>query len=288
MVGNMKCYDLRIAGISFRLECKKEITLNERLAPFVSDRTDTPDFVYRIETGALPMEKEEFYRCPDLQIYYETGRYYRYQKRTLYKEEGWICTFPVDEGRTYKILCSKSFFESDVVMKNLNLSFCMALEENLLKKDAFYLHASFVAFQEAGILFTAPSGTGKSTQAELWKKYFHAEIVNGDRVIVRKEAEDWYAYGSPYAGSSRIYKNKRMKIKAIIVLEQSAENLLSELSGAPAFSALYRESLMNTWNTDYMNAISGLIFEAASEIPMYCLKCRPDYEAAKSVKEALF
>lgn len=164
----------------------------------------------------------------------------------------------------------------------------MALEENLLKKDAFYLHASCVCFRENAVLFTAPSGTGKSTQAGLWENCFQAEIINGDRTIVRREADGWYASGSPYAGSSRIYKNRRAKIRAIIVLEQNSENVLRRLFGAAAFSALYRETLMNTWNAEYMETVSELLLSAAGQIPMYHFACRPDYAAAEMVKDALF
>lgn len=45
----------------------------------------------------------------------------------------------------------------------------IGMETLFLRKSCLMIHAAFIRWQEKGILFTAPSGTGKSTQAELLK-----------------------------------------------------------------------------------------------------------------------
>ena len=53
------------------------------------------------------------------------------------------------------------------------------------------------SFQYKGkaIAFSGPSGVGKSTQAEIWKQCFQADILNGDRALLRKADQGWKAYG---------------------------------------------------------------------------------------------
>ena len=67
----------------------------------------------------------------------------------------------------------------------------IGFEELLIRKNAIVLHASLIESEYGGILFTGPSGIGKSTQADMWAKYEKVEILNGDRPILKKENENW-------------------------------------------------------------------------------------------------
>ena len=64
------------------------------------------------------------------------------------------------------------------------------------------LHGVLMEWQGKGIILTASSGTGKTTHARLWREYENALIINGDRVLIRKEEGQWYAFGTPWSGSS--------------------------------------------------------------------------------------
>ncbi len=178
--------------------------------------------------------------------------------------------------------------QKDVFLfEHFNIWNYMAFENPLLYYQAFLLHSSFISWQNNGILFTAPSGTGKSTQADLWKKYEDADIYNGDRTIIRKIDGKYYGFGSPYAGSSGIYRNESAPIKAIIVIEQGPDNVIRRLRGREAFLPLFRETLMNTWNKEYMEKMTDLLMDAACQIPVYHLSCRPDQDAVDTVKNEI-
>lgn len=178
--------------------------------------------------------------------------------------------------------------QKDVFLfEHFNIWNYMAFENPLLYYQAFILHSSFISWQNNGILFTAPSGTGKSTQADLWKKYEDADIYNGDRTIIRKIDGKYYGFGSPYAGSSGIYRNESAPIKAIIVIEQGPDNVIRILRGREAFLPLFRETLMNTWNKEYMEKMTDLLMDAACQIPIYHLSCRPDQGAVNTVKNEI-
>ena len=81
--------------------------------------------------------------------------------------------------------CRKFFSESHNTFSHI------AFEELLLRHDAMILHAAFVNTEYGGVLFSGPSGVGKSTQADLWCKYKAAEQINGDRPILRKNKGQW-------------------------------------------------------------------------------------------------
>ena len=163
----------------------------------------------------------------------------------------------------------------------------IAFEYILYKENTFILHSSYIKYKNKAILFSAPSGTGKSTQAELWEKYARAEIINGDRVAINKNNGKWCAYGLPFAGSSRIYKNVTTPIGTIVILRQSKENSIKKLNKLEAFRYIYSETTINSWHKGYINTIINLIEEFVKEIPIFMLECKPDNTAVQLLKETL-
>ena len=164
----------------------------------------------------------------------------------------------------------------------------IGMETLFLRKSCLMIHAAFIRWQEKGILFTAPSGTGKSTQAELWKKYEGADILNGDRAAVRRdESGCWQAYGLPYAGSSGIYRNEKAPLSAVVVLRQAEENRIRRMGMLEIIQKLYPETTVHQWEPDFIEMALTLLTELAGEVPIYLLECRPDRGAVEVVKNVL-
>lgn len=69
----------------------------------------------------------------------------------------------------------------------------IGLESYFCKKNIFILHSSYIKWNDGAILFSGPSGMGKSTQADLWNKYEGCEIINGDRSAITKKDGVWNA-----------------------------------------------------------------------------------------------
>ena len=57
----------------------------------------------------------------------------------------------------------------------------------LINHDGLVIHSSSIAFRDKGIIFTAPSGAGKSTHVNLWEQTFGREVtvVNDDTPAIR-------------------------------------------------------------------------------------------------------
>ena len=157
----------------------------------------------------------------------------------------------------------------------------------LLSKEVMILHSSFIIHNNESILFTAPSGTGKSTQASLWEKYKGAEIINGDRSAIGTRNGEYFAYGLPFCGSSNICKNKEAPLKAIVVLKQAKENSVRRLSKIEAFKILLGQVAINRWNKKDMELAMTLIEELIEKVPVVMLSCRPDKEATDVLNDYL-
>lgn len=155
------------------------------------------------------------------------------------------------------------------------------------KKNTFMLHSSVIRYNNKAILFSAPSGTGKSTQADLWNKHENAEIINGDRTGIKKIGDKWTAYGLPFAGSSRIFKNERATISHIIILRQGKENKLKRLSPRNAFIKIYSETTIHTWDKEFQNNIVNMITDLVQNIPVYQYECLPDKSAVEFLKQKI-
>lgn len=160
-----------------------------------------------------------------------------------------------------------------------NLVGLFSLEHYCLQYQAFILHASYIIHQNHAIIFTAPSGTGKSTQADLWARYKNAEIINGDRVLLYYDGTEWKAAGFPVCGSSLFCENHTASVKAIVCLEQSKENTLVSLSPMTALKKIYSQAFVNKWNAKDCSKITELITSLVQEVPVYNYSCTKEKDA---------
>ncbi len=173
----------------------------------------------------------------------------------------------------------------DMILQSRYLLNMLGLEQLLLRHNGLILHSSLIRWQGRSILFSAPSGTGKSTQASLWEKHMGAEVLNGDRAGIRYVDGEWIAYGLPYAGSSHIYCNESAPIRAIVVLRQGPENTVSPMAPLAALQALLPEFSAHRWNSSFMNKVLDIVIAMLQQVPVYCLECRPDFGAVEQLHD---
>ena len=135
------------------------------------------------------------------------------------------------------------------------------------------------------VLVGGAPGIGKSTQADLWQRYEGAELLNGDRTVLRRMDGVWTAFGSPYAGSSNCFVNESRPVRAIVLLSQGSACSLRRLSPAAAFRGLYAGMTVNLWDDRYVARVCDLL--AALDVPVYALTCTPDRAAVDCLKAEL-
>lgn len=163
----------------------------------------------------------------------------------------------------------------------------LCIDHSLAQKGEFILHSSFIEYNSRAILFTAPKQTGKSTQASLWEKHMGARVINGDRSLVGTKDGIPYAFGLPYAGSSKICFNEEYPLGAVVLLSQASENRVKKIVGADAFKAIYKNIWLNTWSKYDVTAVTALNASIATQIPVFHLECLPDEGAVNVLKDAI-
>ncbi|WP_162150749.1 hypothetical protein [Acholeplasma equifetale] len=113
----------------------------------------------------------------------------------------------------------------------------------LIEHDGILIHASAVVYQNKAYLFSAPSGTGKSTHTNLWVKYLEAFVLNDDKPAIRIKDSDFIVYGTPFTGKEDLGVNDKYPLGNIIFIEQSKQNWIKELSKKDSIKNIYRETV---------------------------------------------
>lgn len=276
-----------IAGIGFRVEAPDAQFFLEDglLAPF---RQEDARPVHSISLELVPKLREpegrqifsgdgmQVYAIPDGQIRYKGVLVNNWQTAYLRNlRRGTESRVQIKKHKNYQRITPVAALES------------MELEHQLIRHGGFLLHASYIEWNGEAILFTAPSGTGKSTQAELWCRHRGAQLVNGDRAAVMVGQNGVAACGVPYSGLSPVNRNRTLPLKAIVLLSQAKTDSVVRLSGRKAVRSLMEGCCVNTWDREDMHQCMDTVMQVASRVPMYHLACTKDASAVDALEDAM-
>ena len=141
---------------------------------------------------------------------------------------------------------------------------------------------------KTAILFCGLSGAGKSTQANLWKKYLHCSILNYDKPCVINDCGTIYAHGSPWSGKEKLIKNEYVPLKAIVYVVQSKENKVRRLNPAEAMSHIFLHNYVYPLTEETEEQYLGAIQAVAERIPVYELSCDISENAVETLYNEIF
>ncbi len=221
---------------------------------------------------------------------------YEDMDRRVWETDGATITLFGDHRAPFMRLCRRgkktsvegrrSYYRKAI--PNASLLYAVEAEHLIVAGGGFLLHSAFIEYKGKAILFTAPSGTGKSTQAALWERLRGARVINGDRSVVRRGGEQGFeAHGIPFCGSSGISEPARLPLAAIVVLSQAPKTQLRPLTGIRAFRAIWEGCSLHTWNSDDVARCSKTVGDAVAQVPIYHLACTPDESAVLALEETL-
>lgn len=148
------------------------------------------------------------------------------------------------------------------------------------------LHSAYIVTPEGeGILFSGPSGAGKSTQAELWRQYAGAQVINGDRSLIRPA--DGTVHGILYSGTSGICRNVSAPLRAIVLPVQGTENRLYTLRPQETFVRLLNQCAYYPWAADSASRTTELVAQLMNTVPVYGMECRKEGSAVRVLETQL-
>lgn len=183
-----------------------------------------------------------------------------------------------DDGSLVKWIDFHSFLSAGVAFRNF-----------LIKKHGIQIHCSSIEFENKGVIFSAPSGTGKSTHTRLWQELYgdKVTIINEDRPAIRYINNTPMICGTPWSGTSNNFANKIVPLNTIVMLEQARVNSIELLDVTNALQMLMPRCFLPYFDSESMEEALETLENLVKDIPVYRLKCRPDYEAVELVKKCL-
>lgn len=154
-----------------------------------------------------------------------------------------------------------------------------AFARQILRFDALQLHSSAVMLDGKAYLFTAPSGTGKSTHTEKWCRLFGARLLNDDKPVLRRQQGKWTAYGTPWSGKYDLSVPAGVPLGAVAFLQRGTENRIRRLSPQEAVPLLISQ-LLRYLSAEQMVLQLALLDQLLQDVPVWLLECRNDDQAA--------
>ncbi|GHV26576.1 hypothetical protein FACS18948_2530 [Clostridia bacterium] len=278
-----------IAGLKVDFYDYAGVQMINAFEPFEVESDDTPPdhsiYLYPYDRDELPVPPEEEMELvfdDTINTLYASGD--NLIKRTGMREG--------DPRVMWTIMNKVDYARADVYIPSDFLDYggyanAFMFEKMLLAHDAVMLHCSLIETNGKGVAFTAPSQTGKSTQARLWETHRGARIINGDRAIMRLVNEGIYAYGSPWAGSSGIFVNEGIRLNAIVALEQAKDNKVRKLTNTEALNFFLIGTSLPMWDEALLDKGLAVIERILTETNLLMLSCTPDERAVRALEDSL-
>lgn len=229
------------------------------------------------------MEKQNFTiklanKIIDISCIYETSKIFCRDYLSEQKADFKIKIFPEDikaekdnsDGNIYR----DEYFEELALYRKI----CT----ELISHNILLFHSSAISVDNQAYIFTAKSGTGKSTHASLWRKYLgnKAVMINDDKPLIEIKQNEAIIYGTPWDGKHHLSNNIAVPIKAISILSQGKENEIHKVSTIEALPIMLQQTFM-PGDAESTNKILGLLEPMLKNINIYKMSCNMDIEAAK-------
>ncbi len=294
--------DYRVAGFVFSVEAPPTILgLMSNYEPFVADDLSAEERESAVFRLTVRQDAEAFHAVLPVRTHVFTDssdedmpriEVYRLKGGQESAEKGdWLVCYSIVRSAPIcaELRISEDFSVASLLVEEQHAKFAVDNAAMLLfafatgKLGTLEMHASVTVKDDRGFLFLGKSGTGKSTHSRLWMETFpEAWLLNDDNPIVRllDNGEIW-VYGSPWSGKTPCYKNRQVRVKAIVQLEQAPANAIRSLRLPEAYAYMLCSSSGFKIRPDMMDALYNTISRLIQTVPMYGLACLPDHDAAR-------
>jgi hypothetical protein len=159
----------------------------------------------------------------------------------------------------------------------------------LEKYDAFFFHCSAISVDNQAVMFTARSGTGKSTHRNLWLKNFgdRVVVINDDKPIIRRIDGKFYVYGTPWNGKENFGSNVKVPAKALCFLSRSKENSIGPIDTVSIVSKALNQTVRPK-DAKLMSNLLELLDGFIQQVDTYDLRVNMEDEAALTAYNKIF
>ena len=170
-----------------------------------------------------------------------------------------------------KVNYSENFLENNAIH--------ILIADKLSEFNVLMLHGSALSIDGEGIIFTAKSGTGKSTHTRLWREVFgsRVQMINDDKPLIR--IDEMKVYGTPWNGKHHLSINTSVPLKAVVKLKRGKENEIGPIGVKESLDLLMKRTHIPS-SSSYRALVMEMYLKLVGSIPFYKLQCNMDPEAA--------
>ena len=178
----------------------------------------------------------------------------------------------LERNRANELNCSDAFLES--------LAFYRKFATSAAVYECVLFHSSALSVDGDAYLFAAPSGTGKSTHARLYREFFGSRVtmINDDKPLIRKVNGAFRVYGTPWNGKHGLSNNLSAPIKGICFLKQGEVNAIRRLNVQEALMASFNQ-VYRPDDVESLRSVLSLVQTMIMQIPVYELTCTISHDA---------
>ena len=150
------------------------------------------------------------------------------------------------------------------------------------------MHGAVIKYDSAAYMFTAPSGTGKTTHIRQWKELYgdKVQIINGDKPLIRYLDGEFIAYGTPWCGKEHYNVNTKAPLKGIVLLSRGEENSIEAINPEKLNKFLLKQVYMPKSREGILNTLD-FADKLFTTVPLYSLKCNISTDAARVACESI-
>ena len=272
---------LSIAGLRVDFYCDQEYT-DPKLKDFALDdnsvRDSEPDQTVRV-TYSVPSEK-----CTGTPfIHSNEMEFYRSGNETIisYNDD-----LPIKEihlsgdGSCVTVYASESPDLTFYLFHAIRLPFLYLAE----KKEKYAIHSASVLYKDRAWLFSAPSGTGKSTHAALWHEFLGTPYINGDLNLIGIENGEPVVYGIPWCGTSELFDTQKHILGGVIFLKRADNDRVEALDIPSGLVSLTRRTISPVWCGEALKNMISDLLPLARKIRLARLYCTKEPSAQKTLQ----
>ncbi len=279
------CKTLEIAGLFCRLYGPDEAFSNEFNAFVTSKEPLADSFIQEIHISTnLPEHTKSgkvLLRNKELTIMEGEDKYLLFFPSSKQVTEAHISI----DGSISTLFCTPQFTEdgkTEILYAIRTLFLYFAQKHQMLA-----IHSASILYQGKIWMFSAPSGTGKSTHAELWKKLLQTPVINGDLNLITLQEGKPVVHGIPWCGTSGIYDTASYPLGGIILLKQAPENRITYISEDLKQLMVLHRCISPSWTDALLEQNLEIIQKLYSKIFICRLSCTKTDEAVNCLKQAI-
>ena len=270
---------------NFTIEIKSQVLFQdvEPFSLFLYDG-DNIDYSANVEfVSEMPKTSENLcYSSRDKDCFYKDNDFYCFYKS--HDTQDRYYAYRVVNGKNISIFIDSKY--RDMLWTRVIFSL-IGIEELVVENNGCVLHSSFVEKDGSAVLFTGPCSIGKSTQANLWREFADAVVVNGDKTFIFENNGTFYASGMPFSGSSKDCINKVVPLKSITCLQQSDSNKAKKLQSNEAFYNVYKNCYPVPHSRESTDILIDFVQKLSHSVPVFEYACLADESAVRYLEREL-